>query len=196
MLIAREQSARACYDVRHNISSGVFAGVKVLSPLWLNPHFRPVFSRYSAICLISNREDAYDLLQDTTLKALDNEDKYVENTNFKGWVFTIMRNLFINNYRAAVRASVVVDRTDDLFHLNLSQESGLQSPEGSVTAQEINRAMAQIGEEFRQCFVMYIQGYKYQEIAEIYSLPLGTVKSRIFVARRRLQGLLADLRYD
>ena len=111
-------------------------------------------------------------------------------------MFTIMRNLFINNYRAAVRASVVVDRTDDLFHLNLSQESGLQSPEGSVTAQEINRAMAQIGEEFRQCFVMYIQGYKYQEIAEIYSLPLGTVKSRIFVARRRLQGLLADLRYD
>lgn len=149
-----------------------------------------------AYTLTSNREDAYDLLQDTTLKALDNEDKYVENTNFKGWVFTIMRNLFINNYRAAVRASVVVDRTDDLFHLNLSQESGLQSPEGSVTTQEINRAMDQIGEEFRQCFVMYIQGYKYQEIAEIYSLPLGTVKSRIFVARRRLQGLLADLRYD
>ena len=48
--------------------------------------------------LTSNRDDAYDLLQDTTLKALDNEDKYADNTNFKGWVFTIMRNLFINNY--------------------------------------------------------------------------------------------------
>ena len=50
-----------------------------------------------AFILTSNRDDAYDLLQDTTLKALDNEDKYVENVNFKGWVFTIMRNIFINN---------------------------------------------------------------------------------------------------
>ena len=56
-----------------------------------------------AYTLTANRDDAYDLLQDTTLKALDNEDKYVDNTNFKGWVFTIMRNIFINNYRKVVR---------------------------------------------------------------------------------------------
>ena len=76
-----------------------------------------------AYTLTTNREDAYDLLQDTTLKALDNEDKYVDNVNFKGWVFTIMRNLFINKYRATVRSAVVIDRSDDLYHLNLSQES-------------------------------------------------------------------------
>ena len=74
-----------------------------------------------AYTLTTNREDAYDLLQDTTLKALDNEDKYVDNVNFKGWVFTIMRNLFINKYRATVRSAVVIDRSDDLYHLNLSQ---------------------------------------------------------------------------
>ena len=67
-----------------------------------------------AYMLTSNRDDAYDLLQDTTLKALDNEDKYAENTNFKGWVFTIMRNIFINNYRRVVRSATVVDRTEDL----------------------------------------------------------------------------------
>ncbi len=76
-----------------------------------------------AYLLTSNRDDAYDLLQDTTLKALDNEDKYVDNTNFKGWVFTIMRNNFINNYRKVVRTATVVDRTDDLYHLNISQFS-------------------------------------------------------------------------
>ena len=74
-----------------------------------------------AIQLTSNREDARDLLQETTLKALDNEDKYVDNVNFKGWIFTIMRNLFINNYRKQVRQNTVVDQTEDLYHLNQSQ---------------------------------------------------------------------------
>ncbi len=74
-----------------------------------------------AYILTSNRDDAYDLLQDTTLKVLDNKDKYVDNVNFKGWVFTIMRNLFINNYRKIVRSGTVLDLTDDLYHLNLPQ---------------------------------------------------------------------------
>jgi len=94
-----------------------------------------------AYMLTSNRDDAYDLLQDTTLKALDNEDKYVDNVNFKGWVFTIMRNIFINNYRKVVRSATVIDQTEDLYHLNLPQESGLDTPEGSVAANEITAAI-------------------------------------------------------
>lgn len=82
--------------------------------------------------LTTNREAAQDLVQDTTLKVLDNESKYVDNVNFKGWVFTIMRNIFINNYRRQVRSATVIDTTEDLYHLNLSQESGLTSPEGSL----------------------------------------------------------------
>ena len=80
-----------------------------------------------AYILTSNRDDAYDLLQDTTLKALDNEDKYVDNVNFKGWVFTIMRNIFINNYRKVVRSATVIDQTEDLYHLNLPQDSGFET---------------------------------------------------------------------
>ena len=94
-----------------------------------------------AYLLTSNRDDAYDLLQDTTLKALDNEDKYVDNVNFKGWVFTIMRNIFINNYRKVVRSATIIDQTEDLYHLNLPQESGLDTPEGSVAAGEISAAL-------------------------------------------------------
>ena len=103
-----------------------------------------------AYMLTSNKDDAYDLLQDTTLKVLDNEEKYVENVNFKGWVFTIMRNIFINNYRKYQRESTVVDQTEDLYHLNLPQESGLVTPDGSVAVQEITSAINSFPDEYRR----------------------------------------------
>lgn len=141
-----------------------------------------------AYMLTANREEAKDLLQDTTLKALDNEDKYIDNVNFKGWVFTIMRNIFINNYRRVVRNQTIIDQTEDLYHLNLPQDSGFASPEGSFTVKEITTAINSFSEEYRIPF----SGYKYHEIAEKMDLPLGTVKSRIFFARQRLQEMLKD----
>lgn len=145
-----------------------------------------------AYLLTSNRDDAYDLLQDTTLKTLENEDKYVENVNFKGWVFTIMRNIFINNYRKVVRSATIIDQTEDLYHLNLPQESGLDTPEGSVAVNEITAAISEFSDDYRIPFSMHVAGYKYNEIAEKMNLPLGTVKSRIFFARQRLQKKLQD----
>ena len=147
-----------------------------------------------AYMLTSNRDNAYDLLQDTTLKALDNESKYVDNTNFKGWVFTIMRNLFINNYRRTARAATIVDTTDNLYHLNLSQDSGLESPEESYGAQEITSAISEFSDEYRIPFSMHVAGYKYSEIAEEMGLPIGTVKSRIFFARKKLQERFSSYR--
>ncbi len=147
-----------------------------------------------AYMLTSNRDDAYDLLQDTTLKVLDNESKYAENTNFKGWVFTIMRNIFINNYRRTARAATMIDTTDNLYHLNLSQDSGLESPEDSYGASEIGAAIESFSDEYRIPFSMHVAGYKYNEIAEKMNLPLGTVKSRIFFARKKLQEQFADYR--
>ena len=147
-----------------------------------------------AYMLTSNRDDAYDLLQDTTLKALDNEDKYMDNTNFKGWVFTIMRNIFINNYRRATRSATIIDTTDNLYLLNISQETGLETPEGSYTSREINEAINSMSDDYAQPFRMHVQGYKYNEIAEKMNLPLGTVKSRIFFARKKLQTRFADYR--
>ena len=147
-----------------------------------------------AYMLTSNRDDAYDLLQDTTLKALDNEAKYADNTNFKGWVFTIMRNIFINNYRRGARSAVVADTTENLYHLNLSQDSGLDTPEGSYTASEITDAINSFSDEYRIPFSMHVAGYKYNEIADKMDLPLGTIKSRIFFARKKLQERFADYR--
>ena len=145
-----------------------------------------------AYMLTSDREEAHDLLQDTTLKALDNEEKYIDNVNFKGWVFTIMRNIFINNYRRVVRNQTIVDQTEDLYHLNLPQESGFDTPDGTYTVKEIMKAINSFSDEYRVPFSMHIEGFKYHEIAEAMDLPLGTVKSRIFFARQRLPIILKD----
>lgn len=142
--------------------------------------------------LTTNREAAQDLLQDTTLKALNNEDKYVDNINFKGWIFTIMRNIFINNYRQSVRQATVVDKTEDLYHLNICQDSGLDTPEGSFAVKEITKTVNEFSDDYRVPFNMYVAGYKYHEIASKLGLPLGTVKSRIFFARKRLRNQLQD----
>lgn len=147
-----------------------------------------------AYMLTSNRDDAYDLLQDTTLKALDNEDKFTEGTNFKGWVFTIMRNIFINNYRRGARQATVVDTTENLYLLNIAQDSGMETPEGSYSVSEISDSISDLPEEFRIPFSMHVAGYRYNEIAEHMQLPLGTVKSRIFFARKKLQQRFSDYR--
>lgn len=147
-----------------------------------------------AYMLTSNRDEAYDLLQETTLKALENEDKFAENTNFKGWVLTIMRNVFINNYRRGMRTATIVDTTENLYHLNLSQDSGLETPEGSLGTSEISDAINSFADEYRIPFSMHVAGYKYNEIAEQMNLPLGTVKSRIFFSRKKLQERFADHR--
>ena len=147
-----------------------------------------------AMKLTTNREEAHDLVPDTTLKALDNEGKFAEDTNFKGWILTIMRNIFINNYRKSVRENTVVDVTEDLYHLNLPQDSGLDTPDGAYTAREISAILAGFPDDYRVPFSMHVAGYKYEEISSRLSMPLGTVKSSIFFTRKRLRELLKDYR--
>lgn len=136
------------------------------------------------------------MLQETTLRALDNKEKYYENVNFKGWVFTIMHNIFVNNYRRVVRSQTMIDQTENLYHLNMPQDSGFDSPEGAYTVAEIVKVINSFSDEYRLPFSMHVSGFKYEEIAQQLGLPIGTVKSRIFFARKRLQELLADYRYE
>ncbi|MBR5476638.1 MAG: sigma-70 family RNA polymerase sigma factor [Bacteroidaceae bacterium] len=144
--------------------------------------------------LTADREEANDLLQETSLKALDNMDKYMPDTNFKGWVYTIMRNIFINNYRKVVRDQTFVDRTDNLYHMNQSQEFDTYTTENNYDTKEIYRVVNALPKEYRVPFMMHLSGFKYREIAERLGLPLGTVKSRIFFTRQHLQELLKDYR--
>ncbi len=147
-----------------------------------------------AFKLTSDHDDAYDLLQETSMKALDNREKYTQATNFKGWLYTIMRNIFINNYRKVMRDNTFVDRTENLYHLNLTEDSGFESTEKAYDIKEIHRAVHALPKEYRIPFAMHISGFKYKEIAEKLNLPIGTVKSRIFFTRQKLQKELKDFR--
>ena len=147
-----------------------------------------------ALTLTANRNDAQDLMQDTTLKVLDNQEKFVDNVNFKGWVLTIMRNIFINNYHKIVRTQTVVDQDIDLYNLDIMNDSGFDNPDGAYQIQEITSAIESLNEELKVPFSMFVSGYKYNEIAEALDVPLGTVKSRIFFARQELKKKLKDFR--
>lgn len=144
--------------------------------------------------LTADREEADDLLQETSLKALDNEDKYTAETNFKGWIYTIMRNIFINNYRKALRDQTYVDQTDNQFYLNQNIDIEGDSTEGSYDLKEMRRIVNALPKEYRIPFSMYVSGFKYREIADKLGLPLGTVKSRIYFTRQKLQEELKDFR--
>ena len=150
--------------------------------------------RLFALKLTADYEDANDLLQETTLKALDNKEKYTDETNFRGWMYTIMRNLFINNYRKTLRDQTYVDKTDNLFFLNSGIDLEADSMEGAYDAKEMHRIVNSLPKEYRIPFSMYVAGFKYREIAERLQLPLGTVKSRIFFSRQKLQEALKDFR--
>ena len=145
-----------------------------------------------ALMLTANRDDAQDLLQDTTLKVLDNQDKFVGNVNFKGWVLTVMRNIFINNYHKIVRVQTVVDSSADLYNLDVVNDSGFDSPDKAYQIKEITKAINGLNDDLKVPFSMFLSGYKYNEIAEKLNVPLGTVKSRIFFARQELQKRLKD----
>jgi len=143
-----------------------------------------------AVRLTGDLTDAEDLIQETMFRALSNESKFLEGTNLKAWLFTIMKNIFINNYRKKVKRNTIVDTTDNLFYLNSGAEMSVNNGERSFVMNDILKAIHALNQEFRVPFMMHYKGYKYHEIAEKLNLPLGTVKSRIFFARKELKDQL------
>jgi RNA polymerase sigma-70 factor, ECF subfamily len=152
---------------------------------------KPNLQRF-AMSLTSDRDDALDLVQDTYLKAITYKDKFADYTNLKAWVFTIMKNTFINNYRRGVKENTIIDGTQDLYYINQPQDKGFISPESSYAENEIERAIDSLEDEFRIPFRMHIDGFKYKEIGDELGLKIGTVKSRIFFTRQKLMLMLKD----
>jgi len=132
-------------------------------------------------------EESQDLVQDTMLKALLNKDKFKDDTNLKGWLFTIMRNTFINNYRKNKRAQTSRDTTKELYFLNVEDTHTFNSPSASYEYNDLWKNINELKEELLTPFKMYTSGYKYHEIAEHLDIPIGTVKNRIFHARKDIQ---------
>jgi len=143
-----------------------------------------------AFNLTKNTEDAKDLYQETAYRAMTNMDKFRPGTNFKAWLFTIMKNIFINNYRKKTKANTIVDSTDNLYYLNSGANIISNRAESSIMMKELVQLVEKLDDSIRVPFLMHYQGYKYQEIADYLDLPLGTVKSRIFFARKELKEMI------
>lgn len=140
-----------------------------------------------------NVEEAEDLLQDTMLKALRYKDHFQDGTNFKGWLFTIMRNIFINNYKRKKLQNTITDSTTNQFYLNYGKVSE-DTVSSRINEKDITKAIDGLSYEFRKPFQMFMDGHHYDEIATEMNIPMGTVKSRIFHARKRLMSELNDFR--
>ena len=146
----------------------------------------------SAFYLTKNEDDASDLTQSVFLKALCNFEKFTDSTNLGGWLYTIMRNLFINQCRSADQ--VRISRSDKEYETapNDLMYGTTESADSRGTMQDIEHAIDILNKEYSIPFRMYVSGYKYQEIADKMNIPLGTVKSRIFIARKKAQAYLTE----
>ena len=138
-----------------------------------------------------NVADAEDLLQDTLLKALRYKEHFEDGTNFKGWLFTIMRNIFINNYKRKQLRKTFTDGTSNQYFLNYAKVSE-DTVNRKINEKDINKAITDLAYEYRTPFQMFMDGYHYDEISNAMAIPMGTVKSRIFHARKKLMSELSE----
>ncbi|MDP9230276.1 MAG: RNA polymerase sigma factor [Bacteroidota bacterium] len=145
------------------------------------------FLKPFAINLTRDTEAAKDLYQETLYKAIANRDKYNVGTNIKAWLFTIMRNIFINDYRRKAKQQTIFDSTPNDFLLNYNQFAVANAAESKLRIKEIKEAINTLPEIFKTPFLLYFEGYKYNEISELLQEPLGTIKSRIHFARKLLK---------
>ena len=136
--------------------------------------------------LTADKEDAKDLVQETSLKALRNCDKFAYESNFKAWTYTIMKNTFINGYRVSARQNNYCDHTKAGFYQLQVHDSGANNPDSIYMSREIENTIEALHDDFKLPFKMHHEGFRYEEIANTLGMSLGTVKSRIFYARKKL----------
>jgi RNA polymerase sigma-70 factor (ECF subfamily) len=149
--------------------------------------------KYYALSLTRNEEEAKDLVQETFFKVLSNREKYRNDTNFKAWMFTILKNTFINNYNKLSSQKTIHDDSEDEYLIRNTQVDDI-TPDSEFGASEIYRVLNNLEDEYRIPFQNFLNGYKYHEIAEQMNLPIGTIKSRIYFARKKLTEKLIDFR--
>ena len=145
------------------------------------------FLKPFAINLTKDHESAKDLFQETLYRALSNKDKYNVGTNIKAWLYTIMRNIFINAYRKRAKQSVILDNSPNDFLIDQTRTKVLNDGVTNLNLREVKQLIYELPELFRIPFNLYYEGYKYNEIAEELNEPLGTIKSRIHFARKILK---------
>ena len=157
----------------------------------------------TAYRMARNAEDAEDLVQEAYLKAYKYYDKFQEGTNFKAWLFKILKNTFINRYRKQQQQPLhaAFDDIEDAFESQLLADprvSPIPNPEEelleSVLDEHVQKALAELPDDYRMVVLLAdLEDFSYKEIADILEIPVGTVMSRLYRGRRMLES--AMLRY-
>lgn len=138
-----------------------------------------------AFRLTQNKHDAEDLVQEAVLRAYRNFAKFEEGTNFKAWVITILRNIFINEYRKRMKEPGMIDFEEVSDFISLPEISGAQE---EIFSEVIKSAIDKLPEELRTTIILFfVEDFSYKEISKIMDVPLGTVMSRLYTARQMLK---------
>ncbi len=146
-----------------------------------------------ALSLTRNAEEAEDLVQETNLRALRGFDSLRSEGPLRAWLLTILRNLFINSYRARVRAphSVSLDSLENPDPVVPTEPSPERQVFARMESEAVNRAVANLPDDYREVLVLSdMRGMSYQEISDTMALPIGTVRSRLSRARSRVRRAL------
>jgi len=135
--------------------------------------------------LTGNTTEAKDLYQDTLIRIFMHKDRFEPGSSFKAWAITIMRNTFINEYRKKVRRRTILNDKSNQTYLS-SNINTFNKGEHNLAWEDLHNIIDALPQNFRVPFLLVFEGYKYDEISEMMALPLGTVKSRVFFARKKL----------
>ena len=140
-----------------------------------------------AMKLTKDKHQAKDLFQETAFNAFKNKEKFQTDTNLKAWLSTIMKNSFISKLRKKKRSNELIDNTEEDMFINSGKESVLNEGETTVEFEELEAIINSLSDTLRLPFLLYYQGFQYDEIGEELNLPIGTIKSRIYYARKELK---------
>ena len=162
-----------------------------MSTIEFNCHFDSLQHKLLpfAYRLTNNYEDARDLIQETAMRAFSNKEKFETGTNFRAWVTTIMRNTFINIYRKKKNRATTSEPADSYVFIN-EDHAVDNAAHSNMTMTELQSILGELDLIYRKPFLLFFEGFKYEEIAESMDLPIGTIKSRIFFARQKLMELI------
>ncbi|MFN8415963.1 MAG: sigma-70 family RNA polymerase sigma factor [Cytophagaceae bacterium] len=136
--------------------------------------------------LTMNQEDAKDLLQDTLIKAIKYKDSFSPASNLKAWLCVIMKNTFINQYRRQNIKNELIKKSAINIKENIRANLHTNTSDSFVYNKDIQKVIDELKDELKIPFLRFVEGFKYKEISEELNLPIGTVKSRIFLARKEM----------
>lgn len=140
-----------------------------------------------ALKFTKDLEDADDLVQDTMVKAIRHFEKFQTGTNLKAWLFVILKNTFLNSYHRTAKKHALITQEDEISSANLMKSSASNAAVGSFVMGDIKKALDALPQAYAIPFTRYVEGYKYEEIAQELRIPIGTVKTRIHAARELLK---------